>query len=110
MSLLNRIQHQGRELTGRALDRHIRLGVTGLSGSGKTAFITSLVQQLTQGDHCTNLPFFDVVREQRYLGGRLASQLLDVPRFPQEQNAAAESTYLASFDFRLESAQSEIAL
>jgi len=86
MNLLNKIQHQGRELTGRAFDRHIRLGVTGLSGSGKTAFITSLVQQLTVGDQVTNLPFFDVVREQRYLGGRLATPLLDVPRFPLEQN------------------------
>lgn len=89
MSLLKKIQHQGREITGRAFDRHLRLGVTGLSGSGKTAFITSLVQQLTQGDQSTNLPFFDVVREQRYLGGRLARQLLDVPRFPQEQNLQA---------------------
>jgi uncharacterized protein len=89
MSLLNNIQHQGRELTGRALDRHLRLGVTGLSGSGKTAFITSLVQQLTLGDQIANLPFFDVVREQRYLGGRLATPLPDVPRFPLEKNLQA---------------------
>ena len=86
MNLISKIQHQGRELTGRALDRHLRLGVTGLSGSGKTAFITSFVQQLTQGDVATHLPFFDVVRQQRYLGGRLSPQLLAVPRFPLEQN------------------------
>ncbi len=86
MSLFKHMQHQGRELASRALDRHVRLGVTGLSGSGKTAFITSLVQQLTQGDQSANLPFFDVVREQRYLGGRLAHQVLAVPRFPLEQN------------------------
>lgn len=86
MNLVNKIQHQGRELTGRALDRHLRLGVTGLSGSGKTAFITSFVQQLTQGDVATHLPFFDVVRQQRYLGARLSPQLLAVPRFPLEQN------------------------
>ena len=86
MNIFNKIQHQGRELTGRAFDRHLRLGVTGLSGSGKTAFITSLVYQLTQGDHSTHLPFFDVIREQRYLGGRLTQPLLDVPRFPLEQN------------------------
>uniref|UniRef100_A0A486XS47 Conserved protein YcjX with nucleoside triphosphate hydrolase domain n=1 Tax=Rheinheimera sp. BAL341 TaxID=1708203 RepID=A0A486XS47_9GAMM len=86
MSLLDKIQHQGRELTSRALDRHIRLGVTGLSGAGKTAFITSFVQQLTQGDLAAHLPFFDVVNEQRYLGGRLTPPLLAIPRFPLEQN------------------------
>jgi uncharacterized protein len=86
MNIFNKLQHQGRELTDRAFDRHLRLGVTGLSGSGKTAFITSFVHQLTQGDHSTHLPFFDVIREQRYLGGRLTQSLLDVPRFPLEQN------------------------
>ena len=65
MSLFGRVKHQGRELTSRALERHLRLGVTGLSGSGKTAFITSLVHQLTQGDDSGNLPFFDVVQQQR---------------------------------------------
>ena len=86
MSLLGKIQHKGRELTGRVLERHLRLGVTGLSGCGKTAFITSLVHQLTQGDNSGNLPFFDVVQQQRYLGGQLAGQVLAVPRFPLEQN------------------------
>ncbi len=86
MSLFNKIQHQGRELTGRALNRHIRLGVTGLSGAGKTAFITSFVHQLTHGDTSTNLPFFDVVRQQRYLGARLTRPPLEVPRFPLEHN------------------------
>ena len=86
MNFFNRIQHQGRVLSSRAFDRHVRLGVTGLSGSGKTAFITSLVHQLTQGDVATNLPFFDVVQQGRYLGGRLAAQILDVPRFALEKN------------------------
>ncbi|MEH8017851.1 YcjX family protein [Rheinheimera muenzenbergensis] len=86
MSLLQKIQQHRHDLTHRAFDRHIRLGVTGLSGCGKTAFITSLVHQLTQGDLPDNLPFFDVVRERRYLGGKLASQLPDMPRFPLEQN------------------------
>ncbi|QBL08942.1 YcjX family protein [Rheinheimera sp. D18] len=89
MDLLNKLQHQGHELTSRALDRHLRIGITGLSGSGKTAFITSLVQQLTVGDQPDNLPFFDVVRQHRYLGGRLATPLLDVPRFPLEANLRA---------------------
>lgn len=86
LSFLSQLQHQGRELTGRAFDRHLRLGVTGLSGAGKTAFITSLVHQLTQGDSSENLPFFAVVQQQRFLGARLSPQPLSVPRFALEQN------------------------
>lgn len=86
MDVLKKLQYQGRELASRALDRHLRIGVTGLSGAGKTAFITSMVYQLTDADNSNQLPFFDVIREKRYLGGRLASALPDVPRFPQENN------------------------
>jgi uncharacterized protein len=87
MSLYQKIRQQSREFSQRTLDRHLRLGVTGLSGSGKTAFITSLVQQLTQGDQAAQLPFFAVVREKRYLGGQVdQQQVLSVPRFPVEQN------------------------
>lgn len=87
MSWLDDIQYQGRQLGNRALDRHLRLGVTGLSGAGKTAFITSLVHQLTIGDQSTHLPFFSVVQQGRYLGGRLASsQPFAFPRFPYEHN------------------------
>tara|TARA_R110002126_G_scaffold10245_91_gene46850 strand:- start:119 stop:1504 length:1386 start_codon:yes stop_codon:yes gene_type:complete len=87
MTWLDKLQHQSRQLRHRALDRHVRLGVTGLSGAGKTAFITSVVQQLTQGDSPQNLPFFTVVQQGRYLGGRLAAeQALTIPRFPFEHN------------------------
>lgn len=87
MTWLDKLQYQSRQLRHRALDRHVRLGVTGLSGAGKTAFITSLVHQLTQGDSPLNLPFFSVVQQGRYLGGRLAAeQALTIPRFPYEHN------------------------
>ncbi|GGW50757.1 YcjX family protein [Alishewanella tabrizica] len=87
MSWLEGIHYQGRQWGNRALDRHLRVGVTGLSGAGKTAFITSLVHQLTLGDQPAHLPFFSVVAQQRYLGGRLASnQPLSLPRFPYEHN------------------------
>ncbi|MGI5308811.1 YcjX family protein [Rheinheimera sp. WS51] len=87
MSLYQKIRQQSREFGQRTLDRHLRLGVTGLSGAGKTAFITSLVHQLTYGDQPAHLPFFSVVREKRYLGGQLDQrQALSVPRFPIEQN------------------------
>lgn len=87
MSWLESIQYHGRQLGHRTLDRHLRLGVTGLSGAGKTAFISSLVHQLTVGDQIAHLPFFSVLQQGRYLGGRLAqNQPLAIPRFPYEQN------------------------
>jgi predicted YcjX-like family ATPase len=68
----------GRALTGiwdelevlgeRALDRHLRIAVTGLRRSGKTVFITSLIHHLLDGN---GLPFVQAVHEQRYLGARL---------------------------------------
>ncbi|MGJ8680798.1 YcjX family protein [Paraglaciecola sp.] len=52
----------------RLIDQHVSLAVTGLSGSGKTAFITSLVNQLIEANEQANLPFFSVVSEQRLIG------------------------------------------
>jgi len=54
------------EMVNRSLDRQVKLAVTGLSRSGKTVFITSLVHQLLHGLEGTNLPFFKPVG-----GGRL---------------------------------------
>lgn len=61
----------------RSTDRHIRLAVTGLSGAGKTAFITGLVNQLL---HCepkstsSPLPLWQVAREGRLIGVKRAMQ------------------------------------
>lgn len=52
----------------RLVNNHVNLAVTGLSGSGKTAFITSLVNQLIEANETSNLPFFSVVRESRLVG------------------------------------------
>ena len=52
-------------LKDRALDRHLRVAVTGLSRSGKTVFITSLVHHLLDGN---GLPFLEAVHDGRYLG------------------------------------------
>ena len=49
----------------------LRLGVTGLSGAGKTVFITSLIENLL---HSGRLPIFEVAREGRLLKTRLAEQ------------------------------------
>ena len=58
-------------LTDRALDRHLRLAVTGLSRSGKTVFITSVVHHLLDG---TGLPFLEPVHDSRYLGSRIEAE------------------------------------
>jgi predicted YcjX-like family ATPase len=42
----------------RLVNNHVNLAVTGLSGSGKTAFITSLVNQLIEANEISHLPFF----------------------------------------------------
>lgn len=41
-----KIKQEVNDFVKRSLDRHLRLAVTGLSRAGKTAFITSLVNQL----------------------------------------------------------------
>ncbi|MBV9569603.1 MAG: YcjX family protein [Hyphomicrobiales bacterium] len=67
----------------------LRLGVTGLSRSGKTIFITALVQALVAGGR---LPMFAAQARGRISKTRLAFQPDDaVPRFPYEENFAAMS-------------------
>ena len=58
-------------LADRALDRHVRLAVTGLSRSGKTVFITSVVHHLLDGH---GLPFLQAVHDGRYLGARIEGE------------------------------------
>ena len=65
----------------------VRLGVTGLSRSGKTVFIVALVRNLTLGGR---LPFFSVASEQRLVRAYLEPQPDDtVPRFAYEEHLAA---------------------
>ncbi len=60
----------------------IRLGVTGLSRSGKTVFISALVHNLIHGGR---LPLFDAYAGGRLSGARLQPQPDDaVPRFDYE--------------------------
>ncbi len=85
------IQNLAESLSGRAL----RLGVTGLSGAGKTIFVTALVQQLTlaarvaaQGGK-NPLPVFRVHAEGRLVRGTIEPQPDDaVPRFAYEEHIA----------------------
>src|SRR4051812_35917959 len=65
----------------------IRLGVTGLSGAGKTVFITALVHQLLHGGR---LPVFEALASGRIARARLEPQPDDaVPRFDYETHMRA---------------------
>jgi predicted YcjX-like family ATPase len=65
----------------------IRLGVTGLSGAGKTVFITALVHQLLHGGR---LPVFEPMTSGRIARARLEPQPDDaVPRFDYETHLRA---------------------
>ncbi len=73
----------------RLFDTKICVGVTGLSRSGKSTFITSLINQLEQYDKA-NLPGFSPVLTERLMGTKhhpLKDQSLAV--FPYEQSYAA---------------------
>src|SRR5213595_1738021 len=82
-------------LAGRALGEFglglfnptVRLGVTGLSGAGKTVFITALVHQLLHGGR---LPVFEPLSSGRIARARLEPQPDDnVPRFDYETHVHA---------------------
>ena len=68
-------------------DPTIRLGVTGLSRSGKTVFITALVHGLVQGGR---FPVFEPLATGRIARARLSPQPDDaVPRFDYEGHVRA---------------------
>lgn len=73
----------------RLLNRHITLGVTGFSGSGKTALITSLVHQLQYYPDAL-LVAFPPVLQDRLLGVKLSS-LDGVELFPYQRGIEALS-------------------
>lgn len=76
----------------RGFDRTLRLAVTGLSRSGKTAFITSLINQLLNIDRNDNnhLPLFEAAHNNTIIGvKRIAQSDLSVSRFDYEGNIQA---------------------
>ena len=56
--MLNHLQKELNELVNRGLDRTLRIAVTGLSRSGKTAFITSLMNQMLHINRVDNTEFW----------------------------------------------------
>lgn len=87
---MKRLQNELTALVNRGMDRHLRLAVTGLSRSGKTAFITSLVNQLLHLHSGARLPLFSAVRDGRLLGvKRVPQRDLGVPRFAYDEGLTA---------------------
>jgi len=79
---LEKLKNKAGELLNRTLDQHINLAVTGLSRSGKTAFITSLVNQLINEGNGSKLSFFDPVHHGNFVAAkRVAQKNLSMPRF-----------------------------
>ena len=78
-------------LTALVRNSKLRLAVTGLSRSGKTAFITSLVHNLLSAvGRPGRLPFLRAAAERRIKGARLlAPEADDVPPFPLKETVAA---------------------
>jgi uncharacterized protein len=78
-------------LTGLVRDRNVRLAVTGLSHSGKTAFITSLAHNLISAvQRPARLPFLRAAAERRILAARvLAPGKGAIPLFPLEKTVGA---------------------
>ncbi|WP_245943803.1 YcjX family protein [Acuticoccus kandeliae] len=91
---LRRIEDQARlaattlhERFGGIMAPTLRLGVTGLSRSGKTVFLAALVHNLVHGGR---LPLFAAYAEGRLSNAALAPQPDDeVPRFPYEDHVRA---------------------
>lgn len=100
MSLLNSILNEtalaARSLADYVSGTGLRLGVTGLSRSGKTVFLTALVHHLTRlskssaADPRRTFPVFRVHAENHFTRAILEPQPDDaVPRFAYEQHLAA---------------------
>ena len=62
------INREINQIINRGFDRTLRLAVTGLSRSGKTAFITSLINQLLHINQEENahLPLFEACSKSLY--------------------------------------------
>ena len=76
-----------REFGSHLVHPTIRLGVTGLSGAGKTVFITALVHSLVRGGR---FPVFEALASGRVAGARLSPQPDDdIPRFDYENHLRA---------------------
>jgi len=87
---LQKFKRKANDLLNRTFDQHITLAVTGLSRSGKTAFITSLVNQLINEGNNSHLSFFNPVHQGRFIAAkRVPQKNLHIPRFEYDASLAA---------------------
>lgn len=87
---INVFKQKANQLVNRTFDKHINLAVTGLSRSGKTAFITSFVNQLVNENSQSKLDFFNVIHQGRFIAAkRVPQKSLHVPRFDYEKSMSA---------------------
>jgi len=87
---LDKLKQKANEMLKRTLDQHVSLAVTGLSRSGKTAFITSLVNQLINEGSGAKLSFFDPVHQGNFIAAkRVPQQHYHVPRFDYDAAISA---------------------
>ena len=87
---MNSFSNQMNKLINLSLDRHVRLAVTGLSRAGKTAFITSLINQLLHSATNPRLPLFQPSRDGILLGARRVQQKeLHIPSFEYDAGMQA---------------------
>ncbi|NQY65589.1 MAG: YcjX family protein [Alteromonadaceae bacterium] len=71
---LKKLKHKANDLFNRTLDQHVTLAVTGLSRSGKTAFITSFVNQLINEGNGSSLNFFNPIHQGRFIAAKRVPQ------------------------------------
>jgi len=69
-----KLKHKANDIFNRTIDQHVTLAVTGLSRSGKTAFITSLVNQLVNEGNDSQLSFFNPVHQGRFIAAKRVPQ------------------------------------
>jgi len=87
---LQKIKRKANDLLNRTLDQHVTLAVTGLSRSGKTAFITSLVNQLINEGNSSHLSFFNPVHQGRFIAAkRVPQKNLHIGRFEYDASLAS---------------------
>ena len=95
---LDKLKNKASELLNRSLDQHINLAVTGLSRSGKTAFITSLVNQLINEGNNSRLSFFDPVHQGNFIAAkRIPQKNLSIPRFDYDRAISSLTNELPSW-------------
>ena len=95
MALINKdqiekLKSKANDLLNRTIDQHVTLAVTGLSRSGKTAFITSLVNQLINEGNGPELSFFNPVHQGQFIAAKRISQKnIHIARFDYDNSLAA---------------------